>query len=447
MKSYIGLLGMLVFVTSTFAGQKVPKYESESDSIECLKMFSMYSLNLKKKMYDYTVEPWNYMFKNCPQTSVKLYSDGIKLYSHYYKKAKTKERKNEVVDTIMMIYDQRIKYYSSHPKYPEGWILGRKATDLMKYRRGDVKSMKDAYSWFTKSFELMGDRSEDVVLFTWLKTSQSLMKHGDVNASQFINDFITISTVLDVKLANASSSNIERIKKIRNGCEEILIKGDVANCSSLVPLLTDQFNADSENPENIERIVNLLEKLDCNDSELYYTVVEKNYQINPSHSSAYHLAKMFIKKNTFSKAQEYYKKAIDICEEKDIKSKYYYELGVLEFAQNKNYQQARQYARQAISLKGDWGKPYMLIGNIYATGSNGYGKDEFDHATVYWVAIDNFYKAKNIDPECGVEADKQIALYSKYIPDKETGFFHGLQEGDSYKLGSWINESTKVRFR
>jgi hypothetical protein len=56
-------------------------------------------------------------------------------------------------------------------------------------------------------------------------------------------------------------------------------------------------------------------------------------------------------------------------------------------------------------------------------------------------------KAKSVDPECGIEADKQIALYSQYIPDKETGFFHGIEEGAIYKVGSWINEETTVRYR
>ena len=273
------------------------------------------------------------------------------------------------------------------------------------------------------------------------------MAHGDVTGQQFLNDFLTISTVLDVQLAKASPKTIPRILKVRKGCELLLLKGDVADCSVIEPLLTDQFNADSQNAENIERIVNLLVKLECNQSPLYYQVVEKNYEINPSHSSAYQLAKMFVKKGSFEKATEYYLKAIESCEENEFKSRYYYEVAVLEFAQNNNFPKAREYAKQSISLKGDWGKPYLLIGNIYAAGSKNYGADEFEHATVYWVAIDNFSKAKSIDPDCSEEAKERIALYSKYFPDKESGFFRGLQEGDNFKVGSWINESTKVRYR
>ncbi|GAF04865.1 tetratricopeptide repeat protein [Saccharicrinis fermentans] len=446
MKKHIALWGILLLCLGTFVkGENT--YPSEKDSIECLKQFSIYSLNLKKKMYDYAVEPWNYMFTNCPQTSVKLYADGVKLYDHYYKTAKTEERKSEIVDTIMMIYDQRLQYFSSHPKYSEGWILGRKALDLMKYKRGQAQAMKDAYEWFTRSFELQGDKSEDAILFTWLKTSKSLLDHGDLNSQQFLNDFLTISSVLDIQLAKASAKVKPRILQIRQGCEDLLVKSGAGECAVIEPLLTDQLNADSENPENITRIITLLDKLECNKSAFYAGVVEKNYTLNPSHISAHHLAKMFVKKGDFTKAIEYYNKAIESCEGDEARSLYYYELAVLEFAHNKNYPSAVKFAQKSISLKGDWGKPYLLLGNIYAAGSKNYGNDEFEHATVYWVVIDHFSKAKQIDPECAPEAEEQIALYSKYIPDQESGFFHGLQEGDSYKLGDWINESTIVRFR
>ena len=446
MRKYIALLGIAIL----FAGLKAENkalYQNENDSNKCLMNFSLYSLNLKKKMYDYSVEPWRYMFDHCPKQSVKIYADGIKLYSHYYNTATTKERKTEVVDTIMMIYDQRLLHFSGHPKYPEGWILGRKALDLMKYRRGNPDATKDAYAWFSKSFELMGDKSEDVVLFNWLKTSESLLKHGDIDGGQFLSDFLTVSTVLDVQMTKANPNTKARIQKVRKGCEALLIGSGAGECEVIEPLLTDQYNADSDNPENVLRIVNLLDKMECNESDLYYTVVEKNYHLNPTYRAAYQLAKMFVKKGDYVKAEVYYNKAIDACGDDAAKSNYYYELAVLKFAQNHNFPQARKYARQAIALKSDWGKPYILIGNIYAAGSRNYGKDAFEHSTVYWVAIDHFSKAKNVDPECAEEANQQIALYSRYFPDQEAGFFRGLKEGDTYKLGAWINESTKVRFR
>jgi len=421
--------------------------QTEKDSVECLKHYSIYVLNLKKKMYNYTVESWKYMFNNCPDAATRLYSDGIKLYDHFYSEAKTPERQNEIVDTIMMIYDQRIKYFGRHSKYPEGWILGRKAVDLVKYKRGNEDAMKMAYADFRRSFELMGDKSEDVVLFNWLKTSSSLYANGSMEGTQFLNDFLTISEVLENQIGKSIDEEKANKEIVRNECEELLVKSGTGDCNSIEPFLKDQYESDRNNSQNIARIVNLLGKLGCTESALYYQVVEKNYAMNPTSDAAHQLAKMFVKNQDFEKAKDYYNKAIEVSSSDNQKSVLYYELAVLDFAHFKNYMQARDLARKAIAFKGDWGKPYLLIGNIYAAESKKYGDNDFEHSTVYWTAIDKFKKAKELDAECEDEANKQIALYSQYLPDKETGFFHGLNEGEVYNVGSWINEITKVRFR
>jgi len=53
--------------------------------------------------------------------------------------------------------------------------------------------------------------------------------------------------------------------------------------------------------------------------------------------------------------------------------------------------------------------------------------------------------AKKVDPELTDAAQKRIATWSKYFPSSEIIFFHDLNVGDSYTVGCWINETTKVR--
>ena len=130
----------------------------------------------------------------------------------------------------MMIYDQRIKYFGNHPKYPEGWVRGRKALDLVKYKRGNREAMKQAYGEFKISFELLGDKSEDVVLFNYLKTSSVLFSQGEFETMQFLNDYLTISTVLDVQITKSSGNSKERKEKVRESCDELLVKSGAGDC-------------------------------------------------------------------------------------------------------------------------------------------------------------------------------------------------------------------------
>ena len=66
---------------------------------------------------------------------------------------------------------------------------------------------------------------------------------------------------------------------------------------------------------------------------------------------------------------------------------------------------------------------------------------------IYSAAIDKFISAKNTDNTITDLANKKIASYSKHLPSKEDAFFNNYNEGDSYMIDCWINESTKVRIK
>ena len=72
--------------------------------------------------------------------------------------------------------------------------------------------------------------------------------------------------------------------------------------------------------------------------------------------------------------------------------------------------------------------------------------DDFEKSAVFWVAVDYFERARNAGEDCAVDASQKIADYKKYFPNKEEAFFRSISAGQTYKVGGWINESTKVRF-
>jgi len=112
----------------------------------------------------------------------------------------------------------------------------------------------------------------------------------------------------------------------------------------------------------------------------------------------------------------------------------------------------RSLARKAAKYNPSSGKPYLVIGKIYAGSgkdcSNGVGNG-FDAQQVVWVAIDQWKRAISTEPGSATagEAQDLINKYTQYMPSQEDGFMKGLKAGQSYTVGCWINESTKVRFK
>ncbi|MCU4157720.1 hypothetical protein J1N10_17225 [Carboxylicivirga sp. A043] len=422
--------------------------EQKMDSMECLKNYSLYKEALKKKMYDYSIDAWRVMFNQCPDVTIRLYADGVEIYEHYIKKEQDEMRKQALVDTLLLIYDQRIKYFGSHPKYPEAWVLGRKGLDIVTYRRNDVEALKQAVECFEVSYSKLGNKMEPMVAVNWLQATNALMKNGDKEPQDVLNVYMNVDEVMAAQIAKQSNPKRKAmLNKASMSCVEIVTQSGFDDCVALESALLDKFLIVQDDADGLTRLLKLLDAFDCTDSELYAKAAEQNYNLNPNAEASYLLAKFFIRQNQFDKAKEYYLKTISQADDEDLQAKCFYELAVVTFSHFKNSPEARKYAQNALQKKSNWGKPHILIGNIYAQESTKYGDNDFEHQTVYWVAIDQYKKAKSVDPDCQQEADKQINLYSQYLPDKETGFFHGIQEGDMYTIGSWINEKTTVRYR
>ena len=69
--------------------------------------------------------------------------------------------------------------------------------------------------------------------------------------------------------------------------------------------------------------------------------------------------------------------------------------------------------------------------------------------TAYWVAVDKFQEAARAaeDPSVQDRAQQLSNTYRQYFPNNEEIFFHGYSEGDSYRVGCWINRNTTIRAR
>ena len=109
-------------------------------------------------------------------------------------------------------------------------------------------------------------------------------------------------------------------------------------------------------------------------------------------------------------------------------------------------EQGRVYARKAIELDRTDGEPYMIIGYLYASAGKDCNANPLQAKAVYWAAVDQFVKAKTVDPSIAAKANEMIRDYSKMFPTSEDAFFYNVFEGDEYQVECWINETTKARF-
>ena len=442
---YTILIGLILSIgVSEKAKAQANESKYGTDSVSCVRNTSLYREFVKQKNYGDALSPWRLVYNHCPRSSKNIYIDGVKIYKYLVKKEKDASVKEKYIDTLFIIYKKRVEYFGK-----EGFVSGRMGVDMLRYRKDSIML---AYKYLQKSVNSEGKKTEDAVSVSFIQTSAFLYKGEKLAKSEMVDNFFLVMKNLKDRLEYLQSKGkaqkyIDRTNSAIKSVENYFMESGAADCEVLVPYFEPKFQESPEDIELLKNITKLLNESDCVESNLFFNASKQLYKLEPSAEAAYNIAKLALKKEDIKESVKYYLEAIEKQTDSLEKASYYYELGVITYSQLGELSKARQYAYNSISLDKKNGKPYILIGNIYAASTKTCGTDNFERAAVYWVAVDKFIKAKRVDPEVTELADKYIDTYKQHFPNKEDAFFHGVSEGDNYTVECWINEKTKARFR
>ncbi len=438
---------LIIFTISLFAfsslqaQEKVKKYGE--DSVNCIMNLSLYKEFFKQwKSSGYkndaildVIPPWRSVFLGCPASRQSLYLDGVKIMTWRVQNTKDEALRNNLIDTLMMVYDQRIQYFQK-----EGYVLGRKGVDLYTYRPEDFE---EAYKVIERSIEVDGNKSYPDVLVFYMRATKKMIDEGKAPVDIIFENYDRCSQIIDFNLKKYAGdqkkfSNWENVK----GNIDITFE-PYATCDALVEIYSPKFQENPNDLEMLKKLTKLLDKKKCVNKQLYFDATIKLYDLEPSPESAYLIGKMMMEKEEYSKALAYLKEGEKLEDEDNVFNSF---LMLAEaYSRLKNYPAARSYALKASKINPNDGRSYILIGDMYAASGKECGTNDISKKAVYWAAVDKYYVAKRVDADLAQVAADRINTYSAHFPQTETIFFHNLNEGDDYRVECWINETTKVR--
>lgn len=409
---------------------------------------SMYDQFYKQDDYESALEPWRKVYYKYPKSTINLYIHGGRMYEAFIENTSDWNEKNTLIDSLMSIYEKRITYFNQ-----EGYVRGRQGTDLLKLKLANenldddqLKSiLKEGYGLLEQSIQLEKNQSEPAVLVVFMQATKRLFLMGELPKEKVATNYQKTSEIVNNYLKEEPDS--EKYTTSKELVDRLFQTSGAADCDALIALYEPQFEEISQNVDELKKMLRILERRDCTDSQLFAKATDKLYDLDPSAEAAFNRARLFVKRNQFDRAKEYYNNAIAAETDKELLAKYYYELGLFTFAKDHDFQKSRNLARKAIENDPNAGRAYILLGDIYAQYSKHYGETNIEHLSLYWLAVDYYQKAKRVDPEVFAQANEKINIYKQYYPNKEDLFFEGFTEGQSYKIGSWINETTTVRVK
>lgn len=421
------------------------------DSAETVKHLSLYReyfnqwKNSEYKNDELVIYAWpslKYLIFNAPCVSQNMYTHGMTIVKNYFmEKAQDSIIKDKYIDTLMLFYDLRIKYFPSNPKASVGYLKGRQAMDLRKYR---VDKSDQYYPLFKQSFELEVNNTEPNVLLGFFLASIKYYQQKFIKVEDVFDDYLKIMDAINYNIEN-NTSLAERDKAVSDNIEKIIVK--LATCEKLITTFDEKFKANSTDINLARNIVKLFELRRCTDSDLYYKALEKVHAISPNGASAFSMGKMALDRKEYEKAKNYLVEATNLCSDSNTVKKSSAYLLLAEAYKNLGQQSnSRAAALKCLDYKPDEAYAYIIIGDLYRSSSS---CQEKGIVVSYWAAYDKYSKAYNTatDEKIKEIAQKGMNSARSLFPTAQDLFMRSITEGSSYTVGCWIGEVTTVRAR
>lgn len=407
------------------------------DSSKTLQKLSLYHEFFKQQNYDDALEHWWYVFNNAPGAKQYPYIHGIKMYKTKVKKAQDEALKAKLVDTLMMIYDQRLRCFG--PDNDD--VLGRKAIAMVQYQKDSVEEM---YNTFKKSLDIAGKEWKYYFLQPYVYSVILGYKDKLVDKQELLKQYGRVVDIIDHNVDNDHEKK-EKYQEARDKVDKLMSKTNLLNCENLREILGKQYHKNPQDTALWQRIFRQMSRAKCYQDSLFLVATEKYNEVNPTAPKAYFLARSYNQKGNTNAAMELYQKAIKLEEDDGDKADYHLEIAKIH-KKNGDFPKAREAALKAAELNSEWGEPYLFIGDLYSSSGDRCGPGTgFKSQVVTWPAVDMYQKAKQVDPSVAERANKNIQNYQSFFPKKQECFFRDLNEGDAYEVGCWINRKTTVR--
>ncbi len=391
------------------------------------------------------ITSWRNVYNNCPDLRQNTYLDGVTIMTYaFIRPEKNAELRDKYVDTLAMIYDKRAQYFPNGKNGSQiGNIMGRKGVDIYTWA---PHRYEEAYNALKQAIDLDGNNSNYAFIDTYFPIVIKMVQNGKLEESTILEEYSRLMEIVDYNInVNTEMANEKLLNNFNatKGNLDVAVQ-PYANCEDLVRIYQPKFDANPNDVELLTKIAETLEKRKCDDSPLYLAVAVNLHKVNPSPESAYLIGKKYLSEKDYTQATKYLLESTKSSNVDWAHQSYIYLAQIMNM--NKNYEQGRIYARKAYELDKTDGEPFIIIGQLYAASAKDCGAGEFYSKTAYWAAVDQFEKAKSVDPSIAGKANELINAYVHYFPTVESIFFNGFEEGQDFTLENcWIKETTKVR--
>lgn len=485
------LLAVSFSISNTTTGQCTTWKDLESGSVEketAESNYQIYKDHLKEKNYEAAMVAWEKLMAVAPAADGKRISpfwDGIKILKEANKKETDEAKKAANNKRIIALHEQCIECLQTKKVVVRGAktdeTLKAKIADQKARQAEDMFKMKspaaDVYAISKEAVDMAGENITYKVFHPYAASVVALYQTQTVPADEArrvhdaLNEIADENTIMQEELAEqylqdkkAKKEKTARQKsklytkyKIRMNKEFKKVESEIFDCEYFKGIYLSDYEEGKDDLAIVKTVYSRLKKRKCTDEDPFIMELKEQYKVlaaasNSAKQDSFNVnnpavvAKKRYDAGDYTIAIEKWEEAISTEADPNKQATYLFRIASTQGRKLKQYAKARTTARKAAKLRPTWGRPFMLIGDLYASSARRCG-DDWNQRMAILAAIDKYSYAKSIDPDVSEEASRRISKYNQSRPEKADGFSRGINAGSSQMVGCWIGESVKVRFK
>jgi hypothetical protein len=425
-----------------------PKFSDAANSDELETAYVLYRDFMKSGDWEEAFRLWSKVYQAAPAADGRrntVYADGIRFYERKYTQVTDAEIKERLIDTIFSIYDAIDECYGEG-----GYIPARKAFDLY-YKYPHRASPKQILDLFIQAIEIDDLNTPDFVINPFTALLVELYFEDEIDMTFAAPYAYKVLDILENGLSKCEGVDCDRWDIVASYAPANLeafeaVKG-FYDCDYYYKKYYQDFLDAQENCEIVRTVYSRLKWGNCPelDERFQNLIAVGNTNCAPE-PGPIEVAYDCLKNADYNCAIDGFQTAAAATDDLEKKSRYLMLVAKIYQTHLKNFAQSRKFALQAAEIRPNWGEPFLHIGRLYASSGPLCGPGRgWDSQVVVWPAVDMWLKAKKVDPSVTSEANEWIARYSQYMPEIGDIFQRNLQEGTSFTVGCWIQETTIIR--
>lgn len=448
----------LVFLITMLTNMFVFTAVAQTD--KCEEQFKVYEEKVKARSYTDAENLLVALKKDCPKYDTKIYTHGEVIYKYKLEASRTPEDKQASIDSLMVLYADYEK------SFPGNGSVIRKALLLKEQELADdAEVYKILDSFFTTHKKKFVDYDALQIYFTlYLKQYES--KDKVISQKEFVEKYAAIAAQVAFaqnKFAAEKAALLEKQETQMLTDEEKRLLADADPAIDALDAVADNINImaskhfsceilseyyskiyvdHKEDAEWLGAVADVMYSNKCYDNDVLYDIAVAAHKMRPTAQSTYRLGKIELKRGNVKEAVYYFEKSAEMETDKRQQADLYYEIASV--YRNIDKASAKNYALKAAEANPKFGKPYLMLAEMYSSVTGECGLNDFQRKALLFLSIETIKKAEAAEPKYKPTVAALTERYSKELPSKSEAKDAGYRKGDEVVYKCWINETVKL---